>query len=243
MAEVSIDLNMVRVTNDAFVAKAEACAPKLLETVVRPVSIVDIVKTENVYPDVNKKDDIKNLSSYHLAKGDKICLDLGDHQVGYVTLKLNSVGSPQDAPAFFRLKFGEIAKEMTEDSADYDGWISRGWIQEEFIHVDVLPAELKLPRRYAFRYMEIEVIDTSLKWQMVVEDVSCVSVSAVSMEDVKPVESEDEMIRKLFYGLHTRNSCVEMKNINIPNSAGKTIGLLNLFHKKQKINPHSIFKF
>ena len=55
MAEVSIDLNMVRVTNDEFVAKAEACAPKLLETVVRPVSIVDIVKTENVYPDVNRR--------------------------------------------------------------------------------------------------------------------------------------------------------------------------------------------
>ena len=50
--------------------------------------------------------------------------------------------------------------------------ISRGWIQEEFIHVDVLPAELKLPRRYAFRYMEIEAIDTSLKWQLVVEDVA-----------------------------------------------------------------------
>ena len=160
MAEVSIDLNMVRVTNDAFVEKAEACAPKLLETVVRPVSIVDIVKTENVYPDVNKKDDIENLSSYHLAKGDKICLDFGDHQVGYVTMKLNSVGSPQDAPAFFRLKFAEIAKEITENSKDYDGWISRGWIQEEFIHVDVLPAELKLPRRYAFRYMEIEAIYT-----------------------------------------------------------------------------------
>ena len=50
----------------------------------------------------------------------------------------------------------------------------------------------------------------------------------------------DEMIRKLFYGLHTRNSCVEMKNINIPNSAGKTIGLLNLFHKKQ-LRRNSIF--
>lgn len=77
---------------------------------------------------------------------------------------------------------------MTEDSKDYDGWISRGWIQEEFIHIDVLPAELKLPRRYAFRYMEIEAIDTSLKWQMVVEDVYCTSVSSVRMEDVKPVE-------------------------------------------------------
>ena len=106
MPEVSSDLEMVRVTNEDFVKKAEACTPKLRETVVRPVSIVDIVKTEDVYPEVHKKDEIGNLSSYHLAKGDKICLDLGDHQVGYVTLKLNSVGSPQDAPAFFRLKFG-----------------------------------------------------------------------------------------------------------------------------------------
>ena len=210
MAEVSIDLNMIRVTNDEFVKKAEACTPKLRETIVKPVSIVDIVKTEGVYPQVNKRDSVENLSAYHLAKGDKICLDFGDHQVGYVTLKLNSVGSPQDAPAFFRLKFGEIAKELTEDSADYDGWISRGWIQEEFIHVDVLPAELKLPRRYAFRYMEIEAIDTSLKWQMVVEDVTCVSVSAVSMDEVKPVESDDEMIRRLDQvSLRTLMNCMQ----------------------------------
>ena len=210
MPAVSIDLNMVRVTNDEFVKKAEACTPKLIETVVRPVAIVDIVKTEEIFPEVHKRDEIENLSSCHLAKGDKICLDFGDHQVGYVTLKLNSVGSPQDSPAFFRLKFGEIAKEMTEDSKDYDGWISRGWIQEEFIHIDVLPAELKLPRRYAFRYMEIEAIDTSLKWQMVVEDVYCTSVSSVRMEDVKPVESDDEIIRKLDrVSLRTLHNCMQ----------------------------------
>ena len=99
---------------------------------------------------------------------------------------------------------------MTEDSTDYDGWISRGWIQEEFIHIDVLPAELKLPRRYAFRYMEIEAIDTSLKWQMVVEDVYCTSVSSVRMEDVKPVESNDEMIRKLDkVSLRTLHNCMQ----------------------------------
>ena len=45
MPAVSIDLNMVRVTNDEFVKKAEACTPKLIETVVRPVAIVDIVKS------------------------------------------------------------------------------------------------------------------------------------------------------------------------------------------------------
>ena len=59
MAEVSIDLNMVRVTNDIFVNKAEACVPELLKTVVRPVAIVDIVKTEDIYPKVQKADDIE----------------------------------------------------------------------------------------------------------------------------------------------------------------------------------------
>ena len=58
MPEVSIDLEMVRVTNEDSVKKAEACTPKLRETVVRPVSIVDIVKTEDVYPEVHKKDEI-----------------------------------------------------------------------------------------------------------------------------------------------------------------------------------------
>ena len=67
MAEVSIDLNMVRVTNEDFVKKAEACVPELLKTVVRPVAIVDIVKTEDIYPKVQKADDIVNLSAYHMA--------------------------------------------------------------------------------------------------------------------------------------------------------------------------------
>ena len=210
MPEVSIDLNMVRVTNEDFVRKAKECKPVLYETIVSPESIVKIEPAKEVYPSVRKIDDAKNVSNYALGKGEKICLDFGDHQVGYVTLKLSSVGSPQDAPAFFKLKFGEIAKEMTEKSEDYDGWISRGWIQEEYLHVDVLPAELKLPRRYAFRFMELEVIDTSLKWKLVIDDVSCKSVSAVRQEDVALVESEDETIRALDkVSLRTLQNCMQ----------------------------------
>lgn len=210
MPEVSIDLNMVRVTNEEFLKKAEACAPELKKTRVRPQQIVEFRSTGDVHPQTVKTDDICNLTNHHLKKGDRLCLDFGDHYVGYVTLKLSSVGSPQDAPAFFRLKFGEIAKEMTESSADYDGWISRGWIQEEYFHIDVLPTELKLPRRYAFRFMEIEVIDTSLKWQMVIDDAVLESVSAVSIDDVPPVESKDSMIRRLDrVSLRTLANCMQ----------------------------------
>lgn len=210
MELVSMDLDMKRITNDVFLEKADACKPVLKETYVSPTALVEIHKNGKAYPDVKIVDTPDHLSRHHLKKGDKICLDFGDHQVGYLTLKLSSVGSPQDAPAYFRLKFGEIAKEMTERSEDYDGWISRGWIQEEYIHVDVLPATLELPRRYAFRYLEIEVIDTSLKWQLVVDDAVCRSVSAVDAADVPPLACEDETLKKLDQvSIRTLQNCMQ----------------------------------
>ena len=64
---------MVRVTNDEFVKKAEACTPKLIETVVRPVAIVDIVKTEEIFPESIREMRLRILSScHHWQKGDKI---------------------------------------------------------------------------------------------------------------------------------------------------------------------------
>lgn len=210
MSEVSIDLNMIRVSNENFLKKAAEYSPKLKETNVYPEKIVEVRKTENIYPEVIQVDTWDNIQSHHLKKGDRLCLDFGNHQVGYVTLKLSSVGSPQDAPAFFKIKFGEIAKEMVENSEDYDGWISRGWIQEEYYHIDILPTILELPRRYAFRYMEIEVIDTSLKWQLVLEDAVCRSVSAVSMDEIEPVKSEDAMICKMDQvSLRTLQNCMQ----------------------------------
>ncbi|MDD3217648.1 MAG: cellobiose phosphorylase [Lachnospiraceae bacterium] len=210
MPEVSIDLDMKRITNDAFVKIARECEPDLLEKTVRPEKIVTIELDQDKNPVITRERPINELSEIEMKKGDRVCLDFGHHQVGYVTLRLKSVGSPQDAPAFFKLKFGEIARELTENSEDYNGWISRGWIQEEFMHVDVLPATIVLPRRYAFRYLEITTIDTSMKWQLVVEEVTCKSVSAVDMDKVEPYATEDEMIKQLdAASLRTLQNCMQ----------------------------------
>ena len=150
------------------------------------------------------------MSSKLLKKSDSICLDFGDHHVGYVTLKLASAGSPQDAPAFLRLKFAEIPQEILDDSGTYEGWISKGWIQEEFVHIDVLPCELKMPRRYAFRYLEILAIDTSPKFQVIVEQVEGKAVSAVSLEDVKPLANLPEDLQKIDRAsLKTLQDCMQ----------------------------------
>ncbi|MCR5054380.1 MAG: sugar hydrolase, partial [Lachnospiraceae bacterium] len=119
-----------------------------------------------------------------MGKGDSAVFDLGDHYVGYISLRLGYTGSHPDAPLFIKVRFAERLREFEDDPDEYDGWISRSWIQEEWIHVDVLPFELKLARRYACRYIRVEVIDTSQKYKASIEEVAFKAVSAVSMEDI-----------------------------------------------------------
>ena len=63
--------------------------------------------------------------------------------------------------------------------------------------MDVLPAKVKLPRRYSFRYMELRVIDTSAKFQLKIDGISCDTVSAVDMESVKPVDFGDPLLNQI----------------------------------------------
>lgn len=207
---INIDLQMKRKTNKSFIEKADNCRKKLKERWVKPVAIVDLVDESEDFPKAVQKDSIENLPDYFLGKGDRIRLDFGDHQVGYLTIRFESVGSPQDSPLYFRLKFAEVPKELTEKSEEYKGWLSRGWIQEELLHIDVLPAEITLPRRYAFRYLEIEIIDTSLKWKAVIKSVSCKAVSAVSADEAKPLLTGDTLVDRIdLISRRTLQNCMQ----------------------------------
>ena len=207
---ISIIPDMKRRTVDAFVKKAQENDAPLLEREVKPVSMVSVSRGPKGNGIVSAREDIGGMKGKLLRKGDSICLDFGDHHVGYVTIKLASAGSPQDAPAYLRLKFAEIPNEILDDSSTYEGWISKGWIQEEYIHIDVLPCELKLPRRYSFRYMEVLAIDTSAKFQVVVEDVTLKAVSLVSMDAVESLKDLPEDLQKIDRAsLKTLQDCMQ----------------------------------
>ena len=193
MVAITQDLEMKRFVNQEFLSKAINLEPKLIEKVVKPVDIVTVLEDGTV----QSRLEINKMSQIPMKKADSLILDFGDHQVGHVSLTLKTVGSPQDAPVYLRLKFGEVAKELLENSADYEGWISKSWIQEEFIHLDVLPTTVYLPRRYAFRFMEIYTIDTSQKFQVVVEEVTCRAVSAVDFATVPILNREDILLQRM----------------------------------------------
>ncbi len=179
--------------NERFLEKALQLLPALHETEVEVKRTVQIGKEQDavtILPD-------RPYDTQCLKKGSRICLDFGDHQVGYLDLKLGYTGSHPDAPVWLRLHFAENPAELLEDARSYKGWICSSWIEEEQIHVDVIPSQVKLPRRYAFRYVMIEVLDISSKFQLIVEQACCRAVSCVKEEELRDFEPQSERLAKL----------------------------------------------
>lgn len=146
-----------------------------------------------------------------LKKGGRLCLDFGEHVVGYVTIQLGSVGSHPDAPVWLRLKFAEREQELSENVEDYHGWISASWVQQEQIHVDVLPCELRLSRRYAFRYVQIEVLDISGKYDLVVKGAACEAVSSADETALLPYKPEDAFLKQIdTVACKTLHDCMQL---------------------------------
>ncbi len=196
--------------NRAFLEKAKGLKPDLIKEIKLPTGLLSVSKNDADQVETHNAGSIENLKDIHMNRDDKVCLDFGDHMVGYVTLKVAKVGSHQDAPAYLRLKFAEVAEEVLDKIEDYDGWISKGWIQEEFIHIDVLPATIKLPRRYAFRYLEILTIDASQKFSVVIEDVSVEKISAVSMDMVPSISTGEALLDEIDrVSLRTLQDCMQ----------------------------------
>ena len=150
----------------------------------------------------------KNLTP--LKKGDTILFDFGEHLAGYITLSFGTRGSHPDAPAWIRIKAAEMPRELEENVEDYHGWVSASWVQQEQIHIDCFPCEISMPRRYAFRYLQIEVLAISEKYELVVEDASCRAVSSADDENLLPYEGNDSELKEIYrISCRTLHDCMQ----------------------------------
>lgn len=137
-------------------------------------------------------------------------IDFGRHMVGYLHLKLGYINLHPDAPVWLKIYFAESKKELEEKVENYDGWICSGWVQQEQIHVDVIPAEIELPRRYAFRYVKIEVLDISSKFELTIDDAYVEAVSSADETTLIPYESTDkELVAIDRIACNTLHDCMQ----------------------------------
>lgn len=209
MALISIIENFQPMNDERLLKKAVQLEPVLYHGTADPISSRRVLGStfmeEETFPE---KD-----AHIVLDRGDSLCLDFGTHLVGRVTLRFSSKGSHPDAPALLRLQFAETLRELREDPAEYNGWISSSWIQEETIHVDVLPAEIALPRRYAFRYLLLTVRDTSPKYKLVLEKARCRTETAADLGKVPGIlgdDQKDPVLRRIReVSLRTLANCMQ----------------------------------
>jgi hypothetical protein len=179
--------------NEKFERKAELLFPDFYKEKNHPVHIVKTTSDKHFIHGwkVEPLESATTLKEKDFGKGDSFILDFGQHQVGYLKMQIIPVGSPPDAPLHIRLTFAEMPVEVSEPFSSYDGWISSSWLQEETLHVDVLPKKVELPRRYSFRYVKIEILDTSKKYRVAFKDIYCETVTTGDIKKVTPLNHSD----------------------------------------------------
>ena len=143
-------------------------------------------------------------------RGDTLYLDFGRHGVGMVTLEIEPHGDGSyDAPLRLRLVFGELPAEVAEADLPYRGGLSQSWIQEEMIHLDLLPDRVMLRRRYAFRYLRIDCLAFSGSFRF--RNVTADTVSSGNYASVAPpppgLDVELAAIDRV--GIATLHSCMQ----------------------------------
>lgn len=189
--------------------KSARCIPPLHHEEIHDFDVVELTKDDKKLEGVGIEIKKVELSALTMRKGDRVILDFQDHHVGYFSINIHSVGSPMDAPLTLQVRFAEVAAEFAYTSSEYDGWLSKSWIQEEMIHLDVLPCRLEFPRRYAFRYVEITVIDTSPKWQAVFSEPKIIAVSSADDTKLQKRSFDDWMLQKIYdAGIKTLKDCM-----------------------------------
>lgn len=125
------------------------------------------------------------------GEGDSVQWDFGRHMAGHLHIELNYTGSHPDAPVLLKFHFAEMEQEFEEDASTYHGWICSSWIQQEQLHIDVLPAEVPLPRRYAFRYVRMEVLAVSSKFRITVENIFAEAETSADEGRLLPYHNSD----------------------------------------------------
>ncbi len=202
---------------DRWVQLAESLKPALRSSIRKPVAVVRPVADGSAFLrwKMEPAGDITTWRERLFRPGDAIFLDFGDHGTGYVSFQVSAVGTGVDAPARIQLTFGEMPVEVAEPHDPYSGQLSRAWLQDEAVTVDVLPAQVQLQRRFAFRYIKLEVLAASHNYAVRFDDIQATALtSAAGVPAALPVEAltggTSELLRRIdAVSINTLRDCMQ----------------------------------
>ena len=164
-------------------------------------------KADENLPEIKKTEIKCDTPLTVLDKGDSVTVDLGNHYVGRFSFNMWYVEEYIDAPVTLRIRFFETKGEMDYDYSSYGGWLCESWIQEDTVKVD-FPGVFTLPRRYAARYVTIEVVHTPKKLSL--SDFTFVAETGADVSKLVPYASEDKELAEIDrVAVNTLKNCMQ----------------------------------
>lgn len=193
-----------------WLAEAECLKPHLQTEVIPMMRRVMFERSPEAYQGWNVVGLANDLGSLDLSYGEMVDIDFGRHIVGTPHLRLSSPGSRIDAPVRLRFLLGEAPIEIALDGEPIkSSMLATSWLQEETLHVEYFPARIVLPRRYAFRYLRIQVDAISPDRCIRLDAIEACMESAVS-GFLPPLSTFTERQAKLdITAQHTLRNCLQ----------------------------------
>jgi len=200
---------MTILKNDAYIQKAMYYRRPLKTKIAIPTRTVDFISDPSAFQHVSVEDKGSLSLPFALKSGERLLLDFGEHQVGYLHYSLDN--SPQDvicdSPVRLKFSFGEFPYEILKPLNEYQGTLGDGWFQREERSAAFLPHSIRLERRYAFRYLLIERTDRA-NFAVLLKDIFVEAVSAVDIKDALPIKIDDPQLKKIYHAsLKTLKEC------------------------------------
>ncbi len=153
-----------------------------------------LAKAQENMPELHCKNIIPDATEFIGSDGDSVLLDFGEHAVGHFSFAFDRVDVFVDAPVRLIVKFGEDMREINDDFSQYNGVLSKTWLQEEIINLDY-PQKITMPRRYACRYIKITVERTTRPIRLF--DFSFLASTSADISVLKSAKTEDALLKKI----------------------------------------------
>lgn len=164
-------------------------------------------KAQDNFPELKFSVLTPDITEFIGSNGDSILLDLGEHAVGHFSFAFDKVNVFVDAPVRLVIKFGEDMREMNNDFSQYNGVLSKTWLQEEIINLD-FPQKITMPRRYACRYIKITVERTTRPIRLFGFSFRASTSADVSV--LKSANTQDALLNKIdLVATNTLKECMQ----------------------------------
>ncbi len=184
--------------DEKLIEKADSYKKELIHEKVYAKRTVEIVKDESAFQALAVKDVADASLPITLAPGASVILDFGTHLVGYLNYSLIRHGAGHiDSPIMLKFSFGEFPLEIVTPSEEYKGRLGSGWLQNETRSAVFMPYSSSLERRYSFRFLKIERVDTAAT-TVDISELYVDAVSAVRMEELERIDIPDPELKRIY---------------------------------------------